>query len=573
MQHYTERFKEAYDGVLEVAEQQGEDAARLAFRDAMLKLGHDERVRNLYRVRDKLSAKAAFFKPNGPQEDFLKQRSGRDMILKVRQVGFTTLSCVEALDYVLWEPNRATGIMAHLQNLVVTIFNDIVKYSYNHFKKDWGHLYNPTQKTDSSTSLSFSDDGLGRELNSIMRVMYDFRGKTVHFLHVAEAAFVEADRLLGSINSVPITGEIRLETTPNGMGGEFYRLWTTAKKKPKVAPYKPYFIPWFLYYPETTDQWDPDWPEDLDARERELKAHLGDMLKPHHLWWRRWCIEANCQGETARFEREYPSDDEECFLTNESQVFPTTVIKAQRKHVCEPSKTGFVVMEGRKTNWIDDEIGTVDVWDEPNPAHTYVIGADPAGGTGKDKAAAYVKDQVTKKQVARIWADMDPVEFGNELYKLALYYNSAWINPEENNHGHTVIATLKSLGYTKIYKREILDELTRKTTNKLGFLTTSSSKLRITEQLKTSLKDNKLVVQDTGFIAEATSFMQYMSRNGRTVKREAAPDAHDDLVMAAALTEEMDRVRPHNADTSATLEANPFFGDVQWDPETGFLIA
>jgi hypothetical protein len=66
-----------------------------------------------------------------------------------------------------------------------------------------------------------------------------------------------------------------------------------------------------------------------------------------------------------------------------------------------------------------------------------------------------------------------------------------------------------------------------------------------------------------------STFVQISSKNGGTVKREAAADAHDDLVMAAALTEEMASSRDWDA---MSEERNYEPGEVVIDPETGFII-
>ena len=126
--------------------------------------------------------------------------------------------------------------------------------------------------------------------------------------------------------------------------------------------------------------------------------------------------------------------------------------------------------------------------------------------------------------------------------------------------------------YGNLYKRRVIDEITNKPTHKLGFLTTNDSKLRITEQLKSSIRDGEFITQDQGLIVEMSSFMQFMSKTGRTFRREAAPGAHDDLVMAACFTEEMDKARPRQV-ANENLRANPYYDERQYDPETGFLIA
>jgi len=568
MAHYTKKFLEAYQRVTAAMENEGEQAGKECFRLEMLKLGHDERIRNLYRIKDKLSAKAMFFQLNAGQEHYLTTRKGRDIILKPRQIGYTTLAAVRGLDKAIWETNMSCGIMAHHQGVVTTIFNDLVKFTYNWFKRDWGKFYKPTEKSDSATELAFSDDGLGRILDSSIRVLYDFRGKTPYLLHVAEASRVEDDRLLGSCNGVPITGEVVLESTANGMGGQYHRLWQLWKSDPVTAPYKGHFIPWFAMYPERPEDWVKDetvkWTE---YEEGLLKAEMG--IEVHHLLWRRWCIAANCNGDPDQFEIEYPSNDVDCFRSGEHGVFPSSLIKMQERHNRPPTHRGFLIQDGTKTTLHEDNKGNILIWNNPDPAETYVIGCDPSGGVGKDAGAAFVKSQQKKRIVAAIYGDLDPADMARELYKLGTYYNKAWVCVEANNHGHVVIQELKNRNYTNMYKRTVLDELTAKPTKKIGFLTTNESKLRITEQFKNSCKNGDITIPDAGLVAEMSTFCQLASKNGKTIKREAQPGCKDDRVMAACLTEEMDKARSSVLDTFETTEASAM-RDAEIDPFTGY---
>lgn len=571
MSHYSPKFLAAYERVFKVLEEQGEFAAKVAFRDEMVAIGHEERIRNLYRINDKLSAKAVWFKPNAPQEEYLKTKTKRGVILKCRQVGFTTLSGVRGLDKALWEENMKTGIMAHLQLTVGTIFTDLVKFTYEWFKRDWGHLYSPTEKSANATELAFLDDGLGEEhgrpLNSSMRVLYDFRGKTVYFLHVSEASRVEDERLLGSLQGVPHTGEAILESTPNGRGGQFHRLWQLHRANGKLAPFQGFFVPWFAFYPETPDDWENKDLGEFTSYEKDiLEADIG--ITPAHIAWRRWCIEANCNGDPEQFENEYPTNDMDCFLTGEASVFSSSLLKSQDRQCREAAFTGYLVEESGKHEMHDDPKGYLAVWTKPKPGHLYVVGADPSGGVGKDRSAAYVKDRNTKEIVARIWGDLQPSDFAKEIFKVSTWYNKAYVNCEINNHGHVVIEKLKEMRYPFLYKRQVIDEQTNRPTTKIGFLTTNDSKLRITEKLKISMQNGDIKLLDKSLIDEMSTFVQVSSKNGRGIKREAASGSHDDLVMAAALTEEMEHVRGElvtgkeraYADAIEKLDVDPFTG-------------
>ncbi len=573
MEHFTEKFKAAYEKVLKIAEAEGELRGKLAFRNAMLELGHEERIRNLYRVQDKLTKQAVFFVPNGPQEKYLATKDKRNIILKCRQVGFTTLNCIRALDYALWEANSRSGILCHKLHTVKSIFNDITKFCYNYFTRDWGHLYKPVQNADSATSLSFKNDGLGRPLESSILVMHDFRGKTLHFLHVSEAARIEGDRLVGSINGVPDNGEITFESTAHGRAGEFYRLWRAHKTKGKLAPFKGYFIPWYKHYPEDYDKW--DFPEEVkwSVEEEQLIQSYRNKITKAHLFWRRWCIDTKCEGSIERFENEYPTNDIDCFLTGESSVFPSTTLRMQDRNTRDPVFSGHLISDGKTMEILDDRKGCISIWEEPDPSHTYVIGADPSGGVGRDRGAAYVKDQKTNKLVARLWGDLIPSDFAKELFKLAKFYNKAWICVEANNHGHVVLHVLtKDLGYRNLYKRSAIDEVNNRPTKKVGFMTSAQNKILVTEKLNTAAKENKVIILDKELISEMSTFVQISSKvAGRGVRREASANSHDDLVMAACFTEEMDTTRRvANEDPRSRYDLTP--SEIEYDPETGFAV-
>lgn len=569
MANFTLKFEEAFERVKRVAEQEGEQAARSAFRDEMLALGHHERIQNLYRVQDKLSKKAKFFRPNKSQERYFKfkKQHSRAAVLKCRQVGFTTAECIDKLDRCLFEANSRCGIMCHKLEVVKTIFDDVTKFSYDWFVKDWGHLYNPTQQSDSATSLVFSDDGTGRPLNSSMRVLFDFRGKTVHHLHISEAHRIEDERLLGSVNGVPDNGDVTYETTANGRIGEFYRLWQLHRSNPTSAPVKGFFVPWFEHYPEEPGDWVPPANTEWTHYEQELLELYPNQITPEHLMWRRWCILAKCGGSVEKFEQEYPTNDIDCFSSGEHNVFSSAIVKLLERGVKDPSKVGFLLQNGSRLELHDDPKGTIFIWELPKPGESYAMGADPAGGVGRDRAASYVFSQKTHRIVAKLWGQIEPKDFAKELFKLGKYYNSAWMCVEANNHGHLVLSTLVDLGYRNLYKRHEIDIITQKPTRKVGFLTTNESKMIITEHLKTACKEGQFVCPDIELMAEMTSFVQVASKTGRSIRREALPGAHDDLIMAASLTAEMHNMRPL-FDDSAEIDLT----GLEYDDDTGFVI-
>lgn len=554
---------------MQEAAKQSAEHGKVAFRDEMLKLGHEERVQNLYRVKDKLTAKPVFFQPNGPQMEFLLGRGNRNIILKCRQVGMTVLNCVRALDKALWEPNTTTGIMAHNKDRIREIFDDKTKFTYRWFKKDWGSLYAPKEKFNSRNELTFTDDGLGRELNSRMIVTFDARGSTYQMLHLSEAAFIENERIQASIEGVPETGEVTYESTPNGMGGVFYETWQNHRSK--RTQFVGFFVPWFRQYPERPDAINV--PKDFVKTSYEValqKEHAE--ITDKHLVWRRHKIYDNYQGDSDAFEVAYPTDDISCFDAGVGKVFRAETIRLQRKYLQDPKEVGFLSQQeekgGKKTyKIIPNDKGDVTLWKRHKLENSYVIGADPAGGIGKDRSAAYVKNLNTGEIVARIHGQIEPADFAVELSTLGHMYGKAHICVEENNHGAAVIQKLKELGYGNLYKRKVIDEFTAKPTQKIGFRTSAQSKLTLIDGFKQALKSSKFKCLDVDLINELTTFVQVAGR-GVNVKLQATAGAYDDLVMAAALTEEAARWRS----TRRLSETASFDQHVEFDPDTGFPL-
>ncbi len=88
------------------------------------------RLSNLYSVRDK-SGVTRPFQPNWAQNQMLDELHGRDIILKARQLGFTTLSCLIYLDHCIFNSNTSAAVIAHKLDDAKEIFRTKIKYPYD----------------------------------------------------------------------------------------------------------------------------------------------------------------------------------------------------------------------------------------------------------------------------------------------------------------------------------------------------------------------------------------------------------------------------------------------------------
>jgi hypothetical protein len=519
---YTQKFEEAMDRIVRAGEEHGEEVLRQTFFDEMVKLGDRERIQNLYKIKDK-SGKIVQFKPNKAQDHFLDNKGTRNLILKPRQLGFTTLQCVREYDAAIFNPGTQDFIMADKMPRVAKIF-DMVKRTHKHFVRDWGDLYliTPSKRDRDSTSKLSWDN-----LDSFIEVGYDAKGFTTTILHVSEAAFVSKERWSESTQSVSDSNEITAETTPNKRDPTFYAVWKASKEG--MSPYKRFFFEWWQYYPEHPEL--IDIPVDFKAteQEKELQARHPGKIKDVHLIWRRYKI-VEC-GSEEEFERQYPEDDEKCFLLGESQVFPGHWLE-YLENICKPAAFVGRLKANPAINFVDLEAGFLHVWQKPKETEEYIIGADPSEGVGKDKAAAVVLHRASGKIVARINSNkLDPDIFGMELYKLGKYYNFAYMIVECNNHGFAVLNTLKTMNYPNLYFREEFDKLQDKRTKRLGFRSSRGTKELAVDKLRAAVRDREILYYDKDLLDQQVNYVED-PRNG---KLGGSDGCNDDLVTATYL--------------------------------------
>ena len=70
------------------------------------------RLSNLYWITDKAGNRVKF-EPNIAQLEYLDNASPDDLILKARQIGFTTLMCLIGLDEAVFLNDHRVAIIAH----------------------------------------------------------------------------------------------------------------------------------------------------------------------------------------------------------------------------------------------------------------------------------------------------------------------------------------------------------------------------------------------------------------------------------------------------------------------------
>jgi hypothetical protein len=464
---------------------------------------------------------------NKDQAAFDASATGRDIIAKYRQGGFSTYPLGRALVRCLAHRNRRHVIIAHNTDTTQKLLARI-HYMIKHFKGPPPSIKYATQnrivfdKMDSSIFIGTagSDDyGVG---------------DTITDLHCSEVSRWSNPQALlsGLFQAVPPSGNILLESTGRGTGNWFHQAVMRASRG---AGYRLHFFNWL-----NTPEYYVDLGGDLERL--RFMAHLDPTLdEPKYaaaglnagqLAWRRLKLE-ELNYDTRLFKENYPITLDECFQSTGFGVF---------------SEINF-----EKT----DAWRAVDPWtsvlgDHPVPGGGYVMGADPAGGVGKDYAVLEVFEAETGEQCLEYRNNMiEPDKFAHKVEALRRQWNNAYIAPERNNHGIVFIKELLNAGCPDSRLHRAKSRLTEhKTTSDIGALaeygiyTSDVVKAVMIGELQKQVR-HELLLHSEVLRLEMGSFIET-----DTGKMEAEKGCFDDCVMAAAMAA---YVRPRAARLFAGL--------------------
>lgn len=496
-------------------------------------------IEKYIKIRDK-SGKIINLQFNEPQqrlydiikEQKLKNKPVRIVILKARQLGFSTIAESILFKETTTKFNVNTGIITHQDEATKNLFN-MSKLMYECLPQEM----KPAKKASNAQELIFDNDK-GTGLKSKIRCMTAGsqgvgRSYTYDNLHVSELAFWPGNKkttmtgLLQAVPNLPST-IIIIESTANGF--EYFKeIWDGA-----VAGEND-FIPLFVGWNELKDYQMPYTGFELTSEEIQLQRDYNLSLE--QLTWRRWCIRNNCSNDIEQFKQEYPITPEEAFISTGACYFNKEIIIGRINKIknIKPLRKGYFSysINGNKISdieFIDDDKGYIDIYEEPKDGHPYVLGGDTAGD-GSDYFTGLVIDNSNSKQIAKLRHNkIDEDEYSRQIYCLGTYYNNALVGLE-NNYSTYPTKKLKEYDYPKMYIREVEDNIPEVIQDKYGFLTTKATRPIILAMLKEIFRDNISYINDLDVLYEGLVFIK--NEKGRA---EAEQGKHDDLIMGLAIT-------------------------------------
>lgn len=288
----------------------------------------------------------------------------RAIVLKGRQQGASTFIGGRFYWRITHRHGLRAFILTHEQAATDNLFG-----MANRYHEHCPQLVRPSTGAANAKELYFDKLDGGYEVGTAGTKAVG-RSKTIQLFHGSEVAFwphasSHFAAVIQAVPDLPDT-EIILESTANGMGGEFHERWQMAEAG--MGDYQAIFVPWF---------WQDEYRKnvtmlDVDDEERAyMSAHGLDIQQ---MAWRRAKMQE--LKDPLLFMQEYPATAQEAFQTtgHDSFIRPESVLKARKAEI-----------EG---------VGPL------------VIGVDPKR-EGKDR---FSKAWRRGRKIEKVWSDAAPVD-------------------------------------------------------------------------------------------------------------------------------------------------------------------
>jgi len=405
----------------------------------------------------------------------------RCAVVTSRQAGKTTTAMAVILHYVLFNEHKTVALLANKGDAAREIL-DRIKIAYEALPKWMQHGVIEWNKG----SVEFEN---GSKIIAGSTSSSAIRGKSISFLYIDEAAFVEGwDEFFASVFPTISSGEttkILLTSTPNGLN-HFYKTCEGAK--------------------EGTNGY-----EFVEVRWQRVPGR-GEAWKKETL--------AAMDFDEQKFAQEF-----ECaWLGSSGTLIEGNKLKALVWRTPELEREG------------------LKIYKQPERDKVYFCICDVSRGKGLDYSAFHIIDATSMpyKQVATYRNNfVAPIEYTEIIHRTATQYNDAIVLVEINDIGEQVPELLlNDYEYENILYTESAGRAGKRISGGFGRKGTSIDKgIRTTKQvkavgcstLKLLIENDQLIVNDFHTINELSTF----SKKG--VSYEAEPGCHDDLVMGLVL--------------------------------------
>lgn len=296
------------------------------------------RLNNLYKILDEDGQQVTFVM-NPPQLDLYDNMKHKNVVLKARQIGFSTFIDLFILDSCLFRPGTEAMIVADTLPNAEDIFRRKILYPFEHLPVELRELL----PTKAGTKGAAGQLQLSNE--SVINVTVSARSATAQIIHSSELAKVAAEHpdkaeefVSGTLSAASSQNAlVFIESTARGNGGVFYDFCKLAmdteedvqagKREFHRMDWKFHFYPWFLDPKYTLDA-DVVISADMQEYFTQLTSkHQIDLTDEQKKWYVTKVVE---QG--AKMWSEFPSFPQEAFDQLIKGAYFTSQFTAARKN-------------------------------------------------------------------------------------------------------------------------------------------------------------------------------------------------------------------------------------------------
>jgi hypothetical protein len=268
------------------------------------------RIRHLYWIIDE-TGKPVKFQPNEEQEAFYRALWYRNLILKARQLGFSTELLIMALDQCLFVENFTAGVIADSLDNATRLFRKIV-FAYSRLPVFLQQVKPVVKETTSEYVFA---NGSSISIGTTMR------SGTVQFLHVSEFGricrkYPEKAReiITGAFEAVAAGNMITVESTADGAFGPFYDMTMGALRRQQAGEkstsldFRLHFFAWWKKNAYRLDPAGVVIPAEFARYFNQLRARGIELDDGQRAWYVK-----KAEVLKSDMKREYPSFPEEAF--------------------------------------------------------------------------------------------------------------------------------------------------------------------------------------------------------------------------------------------------------------------
>jgi hypothetical protein len=478
------------------------------------------------------------FALNKEQRDFVLNMEKFNIILKSRQIGFSTMSLAICLWNAINRPNTSYLIVSLDNKQVSELFGRLKRMNDNLPRNMYSYL--PETVRDNRDELLLSN---GSRIQVGVPHENIGRGSTYQYVLLSEMAFYQLDqsKLLTSVMQSMAKNpdsKIVIESTANGTANHYYLLFQKSMKR--NTNFKAFFYSWISDAHKTQFKSEikqaVEWyksinkgsrlaTKDLTTDEEKRLYESGATLDM--LMWREWKLSTM---STEDFQTEFPSTAVEAFKSTGRNVFDQGKIIERLNHIPEPIDSE--VLKRNIPQQLHKWIGKgLNVYHLPKQGR-YYGGSDVASGSGGDSSSLSILNTEGIEVASFHNNKISVYEFAEFLNYIGRYYGYTYLAIERNSYGLPVIERLwEDHNYQNLYKHKTFD---KKGNRKLerGWMTSAVTKAILVTDMKESFEKGIININDKDTLQQMQMFVE--DTKGKTGNTKGNGN-HDDLVISMGL--------------------------------------